>query len=145
MPNRVFFPQAALDQWNVDGVVDLRGQELTIVGEGRRYKLAEAVRIVCEVTGGVDAQELCGKVKSLSFLQELGAEVVETSMVLGDNAYDVVPGWLGAPVGTFDEHLISEARANAHGKGAAADQSKTDEELLLRFAAHGANGANGGI
>jgi hypothetical protein len=135
MPNRVFFPQAALDQWNVDGAVDLRGQELTILGEGRRYKLAEGVLVVREVTGGVDTSELTGKVKSLAFLQELGAEVVETSMILGDNAFDVIPGWLAAPVGTFEEHLASEARKAARGaRAGAGDDPKSDEELLVRFA-----------
>ena len=34
-------------------------------------------------------------------------------MVLGDNAYDVVPGFLGAPVGTFEEHIAGPARVEA--------------------------------
>ncbi len=44
MQNRVFFPQAALDQWLADGTVDLRGTELTILAEARRYRIVEAVR-----------------------------------------------------------------------------------------------------
>ena len=55
MKNRVFFPQAALDQWLGDGTVDLRGDELTIAAEGRRYRLTESVRILNEVTGGADS------------------------------------------------------------------------------------------
>jgi hypothetical protein len=52
--NRVFFPQSAFDVWLSDGTVDLRGDELTIVAEARRYKLTEAVRIVSEVSGTPD-------------------------------------------------------------------------------------------
>jgi hypothetical protein len=43
-------------------------------------------------------------VKSVNYLTELGAEILETSMILGENAYEVVPGFLGSPVGTFREH-----------------------------------------
>ena len=99
--NRVFFPQAALDQWISDGKVDLTGDELTIKAEARRYRITEAARVVVEVTGIPDANELVGKVKSKLYLSELGAEILENSMVLGDNAYDVVPGFLAAPVGSF--------------------------------------------
>ena len=31
MQNRVFFPQAAFDQWLVEGAIDLAGNELTIL------------------------------------------------------------------------------------------------------------------
>jgi hypothetical protein len=135
MQNRVFFPQTALNQWLVDGAVDLRGTELTIVGEARRYQLAEAVHVIREVTGSEDANDLVGRVKSKVFLQEFGAELLETSMVLGDNAYDVAPGWLGAPVGTFDEHVASVERANARASHHEFDgeEPKTDEDLLARF------------
>jgi hypothetical protein len=132
MQNRVFFPQAALDQWLVDGSVDLRGTELTIVSEARRYRLAEAVRILREVTGAEDAQSLVGRVKAKSALEEKGAELLESSMIVGDNAYDVVPGWLGTPVGTFDEHVTSPERAEARsGKSEPPPtEPRTDEDLL---------------
>ena len=134
MQNRVFFPQIALDTWLSDGSVDLQQTDLTILGEGRRYRLAEAVRIMREVTGSPDTNELVGKVKSLAYLEELGGEIVESSMILGDQAYDVVPGWLGAPVGTFDEHIASPARAKQRGKRTGDfDEPRTDEDLLARF------------
>jgi hypothetical protein len=133
MQNRVFFPQSALDQWLVDGTVDLRGTELTIVAEGRRYKLAEAVRVVREVSGAEDAQELVGRVRPKSVLEEKGAEILETSMIVGENAYDVVPGWLGTPVGTFDEHVASTERAQARAVTPAAQEPRSDEDLLATF------------
>jgi hypothetical protein len=132
MENRVFFPQAALDQWIVDGTVDLTHGELTIMTEGRRYKLAEAVRVVREVSGAGDAHSLVGRVKTLSTLEALGAEIVESSMLLGDAAFDVEPGWVGTPVGTFAEHAGSDACKRARA-GAFEPEPKTDEDLLARF------------
>ncbi|WP_394826189.1 hypothetical protein [Pendulispora albinea] len=133
MQNRVFFPQTALDQWLIGGAVDLRGTELTIVGEARRYQLAEAVHVVREVSGSEDQNDLVGRVKSKVFLQEFGAELLENSMILGDNAYDVETGWLGAPVGTFDEHVASVDRATRGSHDFEGDEPKTDEDLLARF------------
>ena len=137
MQNRVFFPESALNEWVLEGAVDLRGSELTILAEARKYQLAEAVRVLREVSGGADTNDLVGRVKSKIFLQELGAELLETSMVLGDNAYDVVPGWLGAPIGTFDQHVVSEERKNARASATNEqffdDEPRTDEDLLARF------------
>jgi hypothetical protein len=132
MENRVFFPQAALDCWMVDGTVDLQQDELTILAEGRCYRLTEAVRVTREVSGVDDPHDLVGRVKPRAHLEQLGAEIMETSMLLGEAAYDVEPGWLGAPVGSFAEHLGSEARLKAPGERAAAAPA-TEEDLLGRF------------
>lgn len=115
----MFFPQLALDTWGVDGKIDLSQAELILLSEGRRYKIEEAVRVVAEVTGANDEHKLVGKVKAKSLLVELGAEILENSMILGDNAYDVVPGWAGAPL---------EAWA------ARPDGPATEEEMLRKFA-----------
>jgi hypothetical protein len=139
MQNRVFFPEQSLNEWLVEGAVDLRGSELTILAEARRYTLAEAVRVIVEVTGGPDTNDLVGRVKSKNYLEELGAELLETSMVLGDNAYDVIPGWLGSPVGSFNQHVASEERKNARASVTSevgqftGEEPRTDEDLLARF------------
>jgi hypothetical protein len=138
MENRVFFPQGALDQWLVDETVDLTEGELTILGAGlgvgRRYKVVDAVRIVREVSGTGDAQGLVGRAKARGHLEQLGAELVETSMLVGDAAYDVEPGWLGLPIGSFAEYVASDARMTALGKRSG-DDPKSDEDLLGRFLA----------
>jgi hypothetical protein len=128
MENRVFFPQTALDQWIVDGAVLLDDGVLSMVDEGRRYGLVEAVRVVREVSGGGDGHDLVGRVKSRAYLEQLGAELVESSMLLGDAAYDVEPGWVGLPVGTFSEHVRI-------GSAAAVGQvdAESEEALLARF------------
>jgi hypothetical protein len=131
--NRVFFPQEALDSWLSDGKVEISGSELTIPNERRRYRLVEAVRILSEEISHADPDELVGRVKTMLFLSELGAELLGDSMVLGENAYRVVAGWLGTPVGTLEEHRaerhelrVSRIPPPAHG---------SDEELLAAFLA----------
>ena len=136
MQNRVFFPQTAVDQWGIDGKIDLVGNELILLAEGRRYKVEEAVRIVTEVTGANDERKIIGKVKAKRALDEIGAELLETSMILGDNAYDVVPGWIGTPTCPFADHLLSPERNTARGgKTDLGTGPRNDEELLARFAA----------
>lgn len=125
MRNRVFFPQAALDEWLADDHIELKNDELSIKGESRRFRIIEAVRVLREVTGSDDPHELLGRVKSCAFLNELGAELLERSMIIGDNAYDVLPGFVGAPTSTFEEHrkLVPDGTA------------PNDEELLLTMIA----------
>jgi hypothetical protein len=127
MKNRVFFPQASLDDWIATDRVDLKNDELLIKTEGRRYKIIEAIRVLREVTGAPDLHEVLGRVKTRAFLTELGAEILEKSMIIGDNAYDVVPGFIGAPVGTFAEHKKTAPSS------AASSSSTSDEELLAAF------------
>lgn len=120
----MFFPQVALDQWLVDGKIDLSSTELILLAEGRRYKVEEAVRVLVEVTGANDAHKLVGKVKPKSKLEEIGAEILENSMIVGDNAYDVVPGFCGVPAEPWSDH----ARSAAPGAPA------SEEDMLRRFA-----------
>jgi hypothetical protein len=134
MENRIFFPQAALDEWIVEGTVELQDGELTLLRAGRRYRVAEAVHVVRDASGGGDP-ELVGKVKARVYLEQLGAEIVESSMLLGDAAYDVEPGWIGVPATAFGDYVAANARGKA---GAAPVDVATDEELLLKFVARGA-------
>jgi len=131
--NRLFFPQSALDEWIVDGSVELVDGELVILSEGARFKLTEAVRVLEEVSGGGDAHDLRGRVKDRAELESIGAELVESSMLLGDAAYDTVPGWLGAPVAARGDRRELAAR-DSNGKA----ELKSAEEVLVRFLAQNA-------
>lgn len=125
MRTRVFFPQTALDEWVSENRVDIKGEELTLKREGRRYRIIEAVRVLREVTGADDPHELLGRVKTRAFLMELGAELLEGSMILGDNAYDVIQGFIGAPTGSFSEYKKAAPRSMA--------SATTDEDVLQLF------------
>ena len=84
------------------------------------------MHVLKEVSGTPDTNEVIGKVKSRVYFEELGAEILEDSMIIGENAYEVKTGWLGAPTSTFAEH-------RAAGAGAFTEEAKTDEDLLARF------------
>jgi hypothetical protein len=116
--SRLFFPQVLVDRWVATGEAVLTGSELTLRREGARYRLVDAVRVLGEVTGTPDRFDVSGKVKTVGFVTELGAEVLGDSMVLGDNAFETVIGWLGTP--------MAESSARSHAPG-------SDEELLARF------------
>jgi hypothetical protein len=129
--NRVFFPQEALDRWLGNGEVELSQGLLTIKTERRRFRLVEAVRVMAEVSGLPDPHEVMGKVKTVGFLSELGASLLGESMVIAENAYEVVPGWLGSPIGTFAEHRAEQGGAPAPRASSA--PAGSDEELLASF------------
>ena len=136
--NRVFFPQEALDRWLGNGEVELSQGLLTIKTERRRFRLVEAVRVMAEVSGLPDPHEVMGKVKTIGFLSELGASLLGESMVIADNAYEIVPGWLGSPIGTFAEHRAEYpaapvARASVPVGSRASAPAGSDEELLASF------------
>lgn len=113
---RVFFPETAVNRWVAIGDAVLTGQELYLRREGARYRLVDAVRVLGEVTGTPDRFDVSGKVKTVGFMTELGAEVLGDSMVLGDSVFETVIGWLGTPT--------ADRRTSAPG---------SDEDLLARF------------
>jgi hypothetical protein len=52
-------------------------------------------------------------------------------MIIGDNAYEVVQGWLGSPTSTFDDHLGSPERTKALAQRSDfPDEPQSEEELL---------------
>jgi hypothetical protein len=121
--NRVFFPQQVLDRWLDAGDAELFRNELTLKAEKKRYRLVEGVRVLSEVSGSGDQYDITGKVKTVAFLSELGAELLGESMLIGDNAYEIVPGWLGQP-------RIEQAGADGINQS---EGSQSDEELLASF------------
>jgi hypothetical protein len=131
MANRVFFPQIALDTWVIDGKVELAADELRLPQEERRYHVEESVRVVAELTSGVCPRGLIGKVKSRKAMLELGAELMDQSMILGDNAYEVVPGWTGTPIGSWGEHITGQLAKLPEPE--VGSRPVNDEDLLARF------------
>jgi hypothetical protein len=97
MAGLLFVSQAMIDSWADQGRIDFVGNVMTLLaGEGRdrSYALEPAVRFLALLGADTDPHLLLKKVKSLAQLRELGAEVVDASVVLGDVAYEVEPGFL---------------------------------------------------
>jgi hypothetical protein len=74
---------------------------------GRSYTLDPAVLFLKVVNAPQDPNQLLAKVKTEARLRELGAERVENSVVLGEIAYEVQPGFLA-------EGRAASAGASAH-------------------------------
>jgi hypothetical protein len=136
---RYFLPQATLDRWVHDQRIELGPDQLVLREEGRRYRIVEGVRVIGEVTGALDLHELTGKVKTVAHVRELGAELLDTSMLIGDLAYEVVPGWIATPDRSFSEYLESPARALAlralgrSGDLVVVERPHDDDDLLARM------------
>jgi hypothetical protein len=96
--NRVFVSQETLDHWMSEGRVEVDGETMTLNPERQEFRLTTAVHFLAEVAGGGDEAALVGKVKGLEEIVALGGEHCAASVVLGDNAYEVVEGFLGAPI-----------------------------------------------
>lgn len=97
MSVRVFISQSSMDTWILNDKADLAGDRLTLRGGGGTLAL-EAASHFKVVSGGTDVRSLVGKVKTERAIAELGAEAYMSSVVLGDAAYEVEPGFLGTPV-----------------------------------------------
>ncbi len=97
MAGLLFVSQATIDSWADQGRIDFVGNVMTLLsGEGRdrSYALEPAVRFLALLGADADPHHLLKKVKSIVQLRELGAEVIDASVVLGDVAYEVEPGYL---------------------------------------------------
>jgi hypothetical protein len=128
--NRLFFPQAALDRWLSEGTVELSDSELILTARGRRYRLVEAVRVLGLVGGGQDVHEIIGRVKTVAYLRELGAELLGDSMIIGDLAYQVVAGFGASPIGTTADSRVGPGPTQGTE---APRKSGSDEELLAQY------------
>ena len=93
----LFVSQALLDAWASQGRIDLDGRSIALLGgpgPGRRYALEPAVRFLRGAGGAGDVAGLVARVKSLAQVRELGGEAMADSVVLGEAAYEVEPGFL---------------------------------------------------
>ncbi len=95
---RVFLPQIAVDSWLSQHRIEINGDVMTLTKENTRFTIKSGVHFLEELTGGEDHEGLVGKVKDLQELADLGAELCADSVVLGDNAYQVVEGFVGEAV-----------------------------------------------
>ncbi len=129
-PNRVFFPQEALDHWMDEERVSLEGEFMSLAPEGQRFRLEEAVRFVSEVGGGGDRLDLLGKVKSLKQLDKIGGELCAGSVLIGDEAYEVIEGFLAELLSEQAQVVSGDSMASAT-RAAVGDSSNKDEEDTL--------------
>jgi hypothetical protein len=130
--NRLFVPQQMLDQWLSEDRVEVQGEVMVTKPEGQRLTLTTAVLFKAEVTGTEDQHELIGRVKDLEQLGQLGGEHYADSVILGDNAYQVVEGFAGTPV--IEENVaIGHSLATAARAATGERMGSGEIDLLARF------------
>jgi len=119
--NRAFLAQDVLDLWLAEERVSLEGDVLKLLPQGPAFLLTSAVVFQAEVTTGDDPLALCGTVKTLPRISELGGEHVPGSVVIGDNAYEVRDGFLGELLPEHPDHpggVAGIAGGREHGQWA---------------------------
>jgi hypothetical protein len=113
-----FLPQATLDGWIESGTADLRAGLLVDLATHEEMPVREAVHFT-RMESGEDAKGLLRKVKTVEQLKALGAEQCMTSVIVGESAYEVVPGWLAEEPSAVA--ASPSATAKAGGKNPEAD------------------------
>ncbi|MCG8557673.1 MAG: hypothetical protein MJD61_20665 [Proteobacteria bacterium] len=97
-PNRAFLPQQTVDAWLSDGKIELNGTIMSVPAHARGFLLESAIYIVEDVGGAGDQPQLLGKVKDLAQIAELGGEHCADSLIVEDDAYRVVEGFVATLV-----------------------------------------------
>ncbi|HEX4383222.1 MAG TPA: hypothetical protein VH083_09745 [Myxococcales bacterium] len=102
MADYLFVPQSVLDKWSEQGRIQVDGNVLTILGDGKNFALTSAVRFM-KMEAGEDVTGLLQKVKTTDALKQMGAEHYMESVILGEVAYQVQQGFLA------DAHALRRA------------------------------------
>ncbi|WP_224245840.1 hypothetical protein [Hyalangium gracile] len=91
---KLFLPQTQLEEWALGDQADLKDGKLVVMAEGGgSYPTVPAVHFV-QIVSGEDTHKLVAKVKTESQLASLGAEQMADSVIVGESAYEVVPGYV---------------------------------------------------
>ena len=95
---QLFISQERLDAWSAEQRVSVVGDVMTLADDGRSFRIRPAVRFL-RVAGSVDdPNQLIDTVRDEHSLDEMGADHYMYSVILGETAYDVQPGFLGEPL-----------------------------------------------
>ena len=97
---RIFVSQASIDRWMGAGGIAIDGEMLRMHAMPQAL-LAIAPAVYFERIDGADSDpyDIIGAVKTQPELAQMGADHYETSVVLGEYAYTVKPGFVATTVG----------------------------------------------
>jgi len=97
---RIFVAQTLVDSWLNAGRVQLERDLLRLAAAEGNVDLFINPAVFFERIDGseTDAHEVVGRVKTAQELAQMGADHYESSVVMGDYAYTVVPGFLAIAV-----------------------------------------------
>ncbi len=95
---QLFISQERLDAWNAEHRVSLAGDIMTLADDGRSFRIRPAVRFLRVAGSAEDPNRLLDTVRDERSLDAMGADHYMYSVILGETAYDVQPGFLGEPL-----------------------------------------------
>ncbi len=116
---KLFLPQSTLESWASEEKADVSEGHLVVPAEKARYPIVGAVHFL-QVVSGEDDRKLLQRVKTEDQLKTLGAEQMGDSVLLGDTAYQVAPGF------------VAEV-ALPKGKGADPKKPSAEADMLAAF------------
>ena len=132
--SRLFVSQELLDQWSGEGKIELEGNVLKLINEGRFFEIQPGVRFV-KVVAGEDRQSLNCKVKTEGQMSALGAELYMNSVLVGEDAYDVQTGFLCEVPAEAAQAIAAPGAGRPADAGAPKGAPKTSDErsMLAQF------------
>ncbi len=114
MSTKVFLPQERVDAWVTADKVELTGETLSFRAGGLRLRLVPGFYFDRVAGGSDEGHPLLGRAKSRAAVAALGAEVYMNSVLLGETAYEVEPGFIAKPVDpSCTRSLVAMALAEA--------------------------------
>ena len=91
---KLFLPQTTLEEWALSDKADIKDGKLVVAEEkDASYPVTPAVHFL-RLVSGVDEKKLLQKVKTQPQLEGMGADHYADSVILGETAYEVAPGYL---------------------------------------------------
>lgn len=117
---KLFLPQKTLEEWSSGEKADLQDGKLVVAETKASHAVTPAVHFV-KLVSGIDQGQLVGRVKTMSQLDQLGCEHMMDSVILGEAAYEVTPGYIAEV----------QAPAPPAGKGDGKKKATSPEADLL--------------
>jgi hypothetical protein len=108
MAVKVFISQGAVDAWVSSDQAELSGSLLSFKGRPGTLELAPASLFRRISAGKTDPHTLVGKVLDEEAILALGGETYMSSVLLGETAYDVEPGFVGVPQASTEARAVVE-------------------------------------
>lgn len=103
---QLFISQDRLDAWSAEQRVSVTGDIMTLSDDGRSFRIRPAVRFLRVAGSDEDPNQLLETVRDESSLDAMGADHYMYSVILGEIAYDVQPGFLGEPIPRGSEGFL---------------------------------------
>ncbi len=125
---QLFISQDRLDAWSAEQRVSVSGDIMTLSDDGRSFRIRPAVRFLRVAGSDEDPNQLLETVRDESSLDAMGADHYMYSVILGETAYDVQPGFLGEPIPRGGEGLLDGSPTGPiDGSPSGSDGSVDDE------------------